>query len=250
MGILEAYDESNEIVKAEIFTRGMCELPEIAIVVFKTELIDYIKNNDAFEEFSYTLVGGEKIKIYKTNYAGKDVIVYRTLMGGPAAVGMMEELIARGVKKFIVFGSCGQLNGNVPKGAFIIPTEAYRDEGTSYHYLPASEFIKIDTAEKLSQIFEDNAIHYYCTKTWTTDAIYRETVGKVKRMSENGCDVVEMECASIMAMSKLRNIESYQFLYCDDTLESDEWKLRTMQDDRSPILTECLRIALKVVEKI
>ena len=31
MSILNAYDESNEIVKAEIFTKGMEKLPEIAI---------------------------------------------------------------------------------------------------------------------------------------------------------------------------------------------------------------------------
>ena len=250
MSILNAYDESNEIVKAEIFTKGMEKLPEIAIVVFKTEMIDYIVDSANFEEYSYTLVGGEKIKIFKTTYNGKDVIVYRTLVGGPATVSMMEELISRGVKKFIIFGSCGQLNGNVPKGAFIIPTEAYRDEGTSYHYMPASEFVKIETAEELSNLFGKMNIKYYNTKTWTTDAIYRETVNKVKYMSEIGCDVVEMECASIMAMSKLRNIKSYQFLYCDDTLESDEWNLRTMKDDRSIILDECLKIALNVASEI
>lgn len=250
MSIINAYDDSNEIVKAEIFTNEMCKLPETAIVVFKTEIIDYLIQDKDFEEFSYTLVAGEKIKIFKTTYEGKDIIVYRTLVGAPATVSMMEELISRGVKKFIIFGSCGQLNSNVPKGAFIIPTEAYRDEGTSYHYMPASDFVKVETAEELSAIFEENNIKHYKTKTWTTDALYRETVNKAKHMSENGCDVVEMECASIMAMSKLRNIKSYQFLYCDDTLESEEWQLRTMKDDRSIILKECLKIALKVASKI
>ena len=250
MSIIEAYDESDEIVKAEIFTKDMMKLPEIAIVVFKTEIIDFIKESPNFEEFSYTLVAGEKIKLYKTTYDGKEVVVYRTLIGAPATVSMMEELIARGVKKFIIFGSCGQLTNNIPKGAFIIPTEAYRDEGTSYHYAPASEFIKVETADNLAGIFEKSHIKYFKTKTWTTDALYRETVNKAKNMAENGCDVVEMECASIMAMSKLRNIDSYQFLYCDDTLASEEWNMRTMQDDRTPILTECLKIALVVASKI
>ena len=79
---------------------------------------------------------------------------------------------------------------------------------------------------------------------------YRETVDKARAMVDKGCDVVEMECASIMAMSKLRGIKSYQFLYCDDTLESEEWNMRTMKDNRSSILSECLKIALNVASKI
>ena len=246
MSIIDAYDESNEIVKAELFTKGMDRLPETAIVVFKTEIIDYIKNNENFIDYSYTDVAGEKVRLYKTSYNGKDAIVYRTQVGGPATTSMMEELISRGVKKFIIFGSCGQLSSNVPKGAFIIPTEAYRDEGTSYHYMPTSDFVKVSTADELSKIFDENNIHYFKTKTWTTDALYRETEEKVNKMRELGCDVVEMECASIMAMSEFREIKSYQFLYCDDTLENTEWDLRTIHDDRSPLLIKCLDIALKI----
>lgn len=250
MSIIDAYDESNEIVKAEIFTKDMERLPETAIVVFKKELIDYIEDSDDFEEYSYTLVAGDKIKLYKAKQCNKDVIIYRTLVGAPATVSIMEELIPRGVKNFIIFGSCGQLTSNVPKGTFIIPTDAYRDEGTSYHYMPSSDFVNVDSADILSEFFKENEIKFYKTKAWTTDALYRETINKAKIVANLGCDVVEMECASIMAMAKHRNIKAYQFLYCDDTLESEEWDLRTMQDDRCPLLIKCLDISLKLAEKI
>ena len=250
MGITRAYDDSEEIVKAELFTKDLKRLPKIAIVCFKKELIDEIEKMDRFEKYSKTYVCGEAIKLYKTNVNGKDVILYRTVMGAPATVGMMEELHARGVENFIFFGSCGEINSNLKKGAFIIPEEAYRDEGTSYHYLPDSDFIKVKTAKKLAKIFDKNHISYEITKTWTTDAIYKETKNKTKDRKERGCKVVEMECSAIMAMAEVRNINAYQFLYTDDTLEGDEWDLRTMQDPRNDILKECLEIAFKIVEEI
>ena len=250
MSIINSYDESEEIVKAEMYTTGQKRLPSIAITCFKTELIEVIKNSNNFEEYSELYVCGEAIKIYKTQIEGKDVIVYRTLVGGPATTSMMEELHARGVETFIIFGSCGELTPNLKKGAFIIPIEAYRDEGTSYHYIPISDFIEIDTATELSKIFEENGIPYELTKTWTTDALYKETKDKLKDRVSRGCKVVEMECASIMAVAKSRGFKAYQFLYTDDTLEGDTWDMKTLAEDRTVILKECLNIALEVVKKI
>ena len=203
MSLINAYDESEEIVKAEMFTEGQKRLPEIAIVCFKTELIDFVENSEDFEEYSYALVCGDKIKIYKTEIEGKEVILYRTLMGAPATVGMMEELHSRGVQKFIIFGSCGELVNNLQKGAFIIPEEAYRDEGTSYHYVPDSEFIEVPTASKLAKIFEENNIKYELAKTWTTDALYKETKNKLKDRVDRGCKVVDMECSAISSYTQM-----------------------------------------------
>ena len=249
MSILQAYDESDEILKASDMTKTDKQLPEIAIVTFKQQLIDIVANEFGYEEYS-EISAGDMLKIYKSEHAGKKFVVYRTLIGGASTAGMMEEMIVRGVKKFIFFGSCGTLDKNIAPGAFIIPTEAYRDEGLSYHYLPVSDFVEVDSAEILSKIFEKNKIKYVNTKTWTTDALYKETVNKVKDRKERGCLVVEMECASIMAIAKARGIEAYQFLYSADTLDNDEWDIRTLRDEKEFILSKCFEIALKVVEEI
>ena len=66
MSLIDSYDESEEVVKAEILTRGQKELPKTAIVCFKKELIDVVKNKEEFEEYSEINVCGEEIKIYKT----------------------------------------------------------------------------------------------------------------------------------------------------------------------------------------
>ena len=250
MSIIKSFDTSEEIIKAEMLTVGQKRLPEIAICVFKKEIIDYIEINDSFKEYSSIDVCGEAVKIYVTNVNETEVTIYRTYTGGPATVAIMEELHARGVKKFIIFGSCGQLTSNLKKWAFIIPTDAYRDEGTSYHYLPASDFVEVTSAKKLTEIFEKEGVPYELTKTWTTDALFKETKEKMRNRVEYGCNVVEMECASIMAVAKSRGFKAYQFLYTDDTLESEKWDIKTLKKDRIFILKECLNIALKVTKYI
>lgn len=63
-------------------------------------------------------------------------------------MGSIENTISEiKTNKYIVFGGCGCLNKKIIHGQVIIPTEAsYRDEGTSYHYAPASDYIKIKNA--------------------------------------------------------------------------------------------------------
>ena len=69
-----------------------------------------------------------------------------------------------------MFGSAGSLNKEKTQGRFIIPTEAYRDEGISYHYAPPNDYIKIKNHEKLSAVFDELRVPYVKGKVWTTDA--------------------------------------------------------------------------------
>ncbi len=225
-------------------------LPEIAIVVFKKEIIDYTEANNQFKEYSFIDVCGEAVKIFVTKVGEKDVTIYRTYPGGPSSTAMMEELHSRGINKFIVFGFCGQLVSNIKKGAFIILTDAYRDEGTSYHYMPVSDFVTVESANKLAEIFNKENISCELAKTWTTDALFKETKEKMKQRVNSGCKVVEMECASIMAVAQSSGYVTYQFLYADDTLESEIWDIKTLKEDRTYILKICLYVALEVVANI
>ena len=64
-------------------------------------------------------------------------------LGAPAAAQLMDFLISCGCRKIISTGSCGVLT-NLAENEFLIPVKALRDEGTSYHYLPASRSIELD----------------------------------------------------------------------------------------------------------
>ncbi len=56
--------------------------------------------------------------------------------------GFLEELIARGCRAFVACGGAGVLVPDVALGHVIVPTAAVRDEGTSYHYLPAAREVE------------------------------------------------------------------------------------------------------------
>ena len=40
--------------------------------------------------------------------------------------------------------------------------------------------------------------------TWSTDGFYRETPDKISYRIEEGCGVVEMECAALAAVAQFR----------------------------------------------
>ena len=47
-------------------------------------------------------------------------------MGGPGTVCLMESLIARKAKKFLLYGNCGVLRKDIAAGHLILPTAAPR----------------------------------------------------------------------------------------------------------------------------
>ena len=117
--------------------------------------------------------------------------------------------------------------------------------------MKSSDYIEVKTANTLCSIFDVLHIPYITGKTWTTDAFYRETRGNMEKRKKEGCIVVEMECASVMAISQFRNIPIYQFLYGDDTLDGTAWDRRKMDDDsKEKMERKILEIGFKVAEKL
>lgn len=227
MSIVNTFDNiTEEILKPSNVIDKVNNFPEVVVVTFKDKIFEIVRKMEGA-----VCVGemnmGYTIPIYKISYKGKNIAVYHTLLGGAGSAACMEEVIARGGKKFIFFGSCGTLDKNIAAGHFIIPTEAYRDEGTSYHYAPEGNYIEVRTSDKLEDIFCELKLPYVTAKTWTTDALYRETKGNMQKRKSEGCFAVDMECASIMSVGQFRDVEVYQFLYAEDTLDG-EWDCRTM----------------------
>jgi len=135
----------------------------------------------------------------------------------------MELMIASGVDTVIAYGTAGALYKNMETGTIIIPTAATRDEGTSYHYMPDTDEVEQnpETLAILREEMHKCGIEWVGGKTWTTDAIYRETVGKREMMKERGCVCVDMECASLLAVAKFRGISFVQFLIILDNIDED-----------------------------
>lgn len=250
MGITYTFDnDSDEIICPKKVIPEVKDFPEVIISVFSQKFNDLLLNTVEANQID-EMSAGRKIPIYKFIYGGKELGFYHTLLGGSASGALLEEVIAKGGKKILFFGSCGSLDKEITAGYLIIPVEAYRDEGTSYHYVPANDYIKICSAEKLSKIFSLFKIPYIKTKTWTTDSFYRETKKNVEIRKNDGCKVVEMECASIMAVGQFRGVEVYQFLYAADCLDEAVWDTRILGTMPDTMREKILKIALETAIRL
>lgn len=83
---------------------------------------------------------------------------------------------------------------------------ALRDEGTSYHYLPASDFSAADPVllEALAGAFDQMPVSVERGATWTTDAPFLETAASISAMRDMGLLAVEMEAAALYAFAQAR----------------------------------------------
>lgn len=87
---------------------------------------------------------------------------------------------------------------------FLIPTKALRDEGTSYHYLPAARYAEpaSEAVQAIEKTFRALGLPFRECITWTTDGFFRETRDMVAYRKAEGCATVEMECAALAACAK------------------------------------------------
>ena len=165
--------------------------------------------------------------IYRMEYKGKAFAFYKTYVGAPACVASVESTLSQiRTDKYVAFGGAGCLNKEIAHGKVVIPTEAYRDEGTSYHYAPASDYIAVRNAEAVARFMKESGIPYAMGKTWTTDSIYRETVNNFQKHKADGCISVEMECAALQAMCDFRGLNLYMFFTSGDLLDAPKWTER------------------------
>lgn len=251
MSLFKSFDnETEEIIKPSDVIEKIHGFPETVVVTFSKKVFDAFLSMSNIEKTGEVESCFDTIKIYKTSYNGKKLAVYKSMIGGPASAAILEEVIAKGGRNFLFFGSCGTLDREISAGRLIIPTAAYRDEGTSYHYCKESDYIEIPTAQKLSDILSNMEVPNIKAKTWTTDAFYRETRKNMLKRKEDGCLTVEMECASVAAVCKFRYVEFYQFLYTEDNLDSEVWERRTIGKLTDKESEKYLIIALEAAIRI
>lgn len=252
MSIVDTFDGgSGEILRPADVVDRVDGFPEVLVSGFSRRVTDLAAQLPGARQID-ELRAGMALPIIRVPFCGRTVGVYQSLIGGAATAGMLEEVLAKGAKRVLFFGSCGSLAEGMAAGRLIVPTAAYRDEGTSYHYMPASDgdFIEVRTAGRLGELLDEIGVPYVFGRTWTTDAIYRETRANTQRRREQGCLAVEMECASVMAVGRLRGAEIYQYLYTADSLAGPKWDQRTL--GRLPDSEEgrYLQVALELAVRI
>jgi len=117
-----------------------------------------------------------------------------------------EQLFASGCELIISITSAGRLCERRAPPYFVLIERALRDEGTSYHYLPPSEYSSAngELLRAMEGAFADLDVPVECGATWTTDAPFRETAQAIAAMKAKGLLAVEMEAAALYAFAAKR----------------------------------------------
>src|SRR4051794_6501887 len=136
--------------------------------------------------------------------AGKTVGIVGCAVGAPFAVLVAEELFASGCRFLVSLTSAGQI---VPAGQtpyFVVIDRALRDEGTSYHYAPPSEYSEAEThlVTEAAAAMSTRNLPVRIGATWTTDAPFRETAEAIDTARSKGVLAVEMEAAALYAFAR------------------------------------------------
>lgn len=224
-------------------------LPHRAVFAFLGDTIDRYAAEHQAEVIAEFETITKTFPVYRVFHQGAEICLCQAPLGASASAQFLDWLIGHGVRSVISVGSCGALIP-LPENAFLIPTRALRDEGTSYHYLPPARFVEIpeEAQDIIADVLRGHGLKFTECITWTTDGFFRETADMVAHRREEGCATVEMECAALAACAQFRGALFGQLLFTADSLadvrryDERDWGKGSLE----PALALCLDIAIKL----
>jgi purine-nucleoside phosphorylase len=149
------------------------------------------------------------------------------LIGSPYAAMIVESLGVWGVERILFVGWCGAVSRQVKAGDIIVPASALVDEGTSGHYCDPSCRVALPARQLVHQVrlaLQHHGAGFHDGAVWTTDAVFRETVEKVKHYQGVGALAVEMELSAIFTVAGFREMEAAAILVVSDELSDYQWR--------------------------
>jgi uridine phosphorylase len=239
---LQEFDpDKTAVIGADYFVHRH-DLPEYCVLPIYFSLIEKLKAENILEPIPDAELETFSLSVYKVVCNGKDVAVAYPRVGAPWATAMSELLIGSGCRKFVACGTAGVLRSDIRRGTVVIPDSALRDEGTSYHYYPPSRYIEmdVDVVKKLEIVLKKHDVVYQIGRTWTMDAFFRETKGKIEKRIAEGCLTVEMECSALIAAARMHEVKFGQYLEADDDVCGNKWDKRDLSPDVKMELREKL----------
>ena len=193
----------------------------------------------------------DRLPLQVGRFGGVDIAVATNFVGSPAAAMVLEELISCGAEKIIEVGTSGGLQSFLKPGDIVVATEAICDEGTTCQYSVSKETLTPSRSLKglLVKALRMKGLHYYSGAVLTTDGVYRETRGKLRRLREAGVLAIDMETSALYAVAIHRRVEIASVLIISDLLTDSEWR-PAFGDPRVSSSAETVsRLAIEAISK-
>ncbi|NLM86541.1 MAG: nucleoside phosphorylase [Clostridiales bacterium] len=251
--IHQNFDPNEGILSPQMLVSKVEGLPGTCIITFSKTVLDH-----ALARFPHEVacvdpaLNGDRT-IYRIKADQQDLLLYMSPITSAGAGLVLEQVAAQtGATCFILFGSCGALDQQLTEGRLIVPTQAYRDEGLSYHYVEAADYITVKNAGFVAKVLKDLGLPHVEGRAWTTDGLFRETRANMEKRRAEGCIAVDMECAGLQAVCDFRGFEYYTFFYTGDLLDAPEWDMRILDsgDKEADHQLAALRVALEIAKRI
>lgn len=246
-------EDFKAIIEPAMSVKSIKYLPETFVLCFSKRMVDNMVNHYQLQKIGELASANGAIPLYAYEKNNRRIGLAMARVGASACVVELEELYAMGVEQVVMLGSAGVLSKEIRSNEIIIPVEAISDEGTSKHYQTTDHIISMreDVIAVLEQVFQYHQIPYQKGITWTTDAPYRETKGKLMEKLRQGCICVEMECSACLAVSAFRKKRFLQFLYAADHVDCSSWNPRELLDggridERMKLLYLAMEVALTI----
>jgi len=194
------------------------EVPQVCILDPDGDLVRQLRQAAAAKRFTgwpcyHTELDTFDLGGHRAGFVGR-------VVGASFAVLVAEELFASGCELLVSLTSAGQI---VPAGQppyFVVIDRSLRDEGTSYHYAPPSEFAEADPAlvEKAAMALAQSGLHGVVGASWTTDAPFRETAQAIEAARTKGILAVEMEAAALYTFARCAGVRVLCLAHVTNTM--------------------------------
>lgn len=162
--------------------------------------------------------------LYSFKLDGIPIGIIPCVVGASYAVLVAEQLFVSGCQWLISITSAGIIRQPDHSKQFALITEAIRDEGTSYHYLPPDvpSALASETKELLMPLLCDKSCLFFEGHSWTTDAPYRETQSAIAVRKRQNIVCVEMEAAALYALARVKNYKIICFANLTNSMAQTE----------------------------
>jgi uridine phosphorylase len=196
--------------------------PDRAVLCYEPALIEWLKSAYRLEP----VLGILGVYLYRLPDDPGLAVGGGFGIGAPIAVAILEELVALGCRRFVSIGTAGSLQPDLAAGQLVVCERAVRDEGTSHHYVPSSEYAEAsgDLTRHLEHALAVMGRPFVSGASWTIDALYRETVTEARHYQAQGVLTVEMEAAALFAVAAYRGVQAAAVFTVSDSLAGLEWR--------------------------
>ncbi len=148
-------------------------------------------------------------------------------LGAPAGIMALEKTRQLGLREILLLSYCGSLSSELVIGQAFLPVKVLSQEGTSPHYLRASNgfyFPSLKTLNNLRRCLSEKNLAWTEGAIVSTDAPYRETPSWMASLQRKKIMAVDMEISAVLAFASFYRLRAAGLFIVSDELFSGRWK--------------------------